>query len=62
MDAASCDVSNNTHAENPDESSLIQYHLTPSPQFENVEDFGNAISSDWIPWVKLAHIKAIIKA
>ena len=52
VDATSCDVSNNLDAENPDESSLVQYHLAPSPQFENVKNFGNAISSDWTPWVK----------
>ena len=49
---ASCDVSNNPDVEEPDETSLIQYHLPPSPQFEHVENFGNAISSDWTPWVK----------
>ena len=52
MDATSCDVSNNPDAEDPDESSPVQYHLAPSSQFENVENFGNAISSDWTPWVK----------
>ena len=31
MDAASCDVSNNPDTEDPDESSLVQYHLAPSP-------------------------------
>ena len=52
MDATSCDVSNNPDAEYPDESSPVQYHLAPSPQFENVENFINAISSYWTPWVK----------
>ena len=52
MDAASCDVSNNPDVKDPDETSLVQYHLTPSPQFENVENFGNVISSDCTPWVK----------
>ena len=52
MDAASCDVSNNPYAEDLNKSSPVQYHLTPSPQFENVENLGNAISSDWTPWVK----------
>ena len=47
VDAVTCDESNNL-----DESSLVQYHLAPSPQFENVENLGNAISSDWTPWVK----------
>ena len=50
--ATSCDVSNNPDAEEPDESSPIHYHLPPSPQFKHVENFGNAISSDWTPWVK----------
>ena len=52
MHAASCDVLNNPDVEEPDESSPIHYHLAPSPQFEHVENFGNAISSDWTPWVK----------
>ena len=46
------DVSNNLDDEDLDESSLVQYHLTPSPQVENVENLGNAISSYWTPWVK----------
>ena len=46
MDVASYDVSNNPDAEDLDESSPVQYHLAPSPQFENMENFGNAISSD----------------
>ena len=50
--AASCDVSNNPDTEKPDESSPVQYHLSPSPQFEYVENFGNVILSDWTPWVK----------
>ena len=28
------------------ESSPIQYHLAPCPQFENVENFGNVVASD----------------
>ena len=47
--AASCDVSNNPDAKEPDESSPIHYHLPPSPQFEHVQNFGNTISSDWTP-------------
>ena len=43
MHAASYDVSNNPDVEEPDESSPGQYHLAPSPQFEHVENFGNAI-------------------
>ena len=50
--AAFCDVSNNLDAEKLNESSPVHYHLPPSPQFEYVENFGNANSSDWIPWVQ----------
>ena len=50
--ATSYDVSNNPDAEEPDESSPVQYHLPPSPQFEHVENFGNAISSDWTLWMQ----------
>ena len=53
VDVASCDVSNNLDDEDPDEACPIQYHLAPSPQFENVKNLGNSISSDWTPWVKL---------
>ena len=56
VDATSCDVSNNPDTEDLDESSPVQYHLVPSPQFENVENFSNVISSDWTPWVKHATI------
>ena len=49
---ASCDVSNNPNDEEPNESSPVHYHLPPSPQFEHVQNFGNAISSDWTPWVQ----------
>ena len=49
---ASCDLSNNPNVEESDESSLVHYHLTPSSQFENMENFGKAISSDWTPWVQ----------
>ena len=52
MDATSRDVSNNPDVEVPDESSPVQYHLAPSPQFENVDNFGNVISNYWTPWVK----------
>ena len=45
MDVATCDVSNNSYAEDLDE------HVTPSPQFKNVENLDNVISSDWTPWV-----------
>ena len=52
MDAATCDVSNNLDPEDLDESSPVQYHLAPLPQFKNVENLGNVISNDWTPWVK----------
>ena len=50
--APSCDVSNNLDAETLDESSLVHYHLPPTPQFEHVENLGNAISSAWTLWVQ----------
>ena len=46
---ASCDLSNNPNAEEPNESFPVHYHLPPSPQFEHVENFGNVI---WTSWVK----------
>ena len=49
--AASCDVSNNPDVEEPNESSPVHYHLPQTPQFEHVENLGNAISSGWTPWV-----------
>ena len=39
-------------AEEPNESSLVHYHLPPLPQFEYVENFGTAISSEWTLWLK----------
>ena len=50
--AASCDVSNNPNVEEPNESSPVHYPLPPTPQFEYAENFGNAISSGWTPWVQ----------
>ena len=50
--AACCDVSNNPDDEEPDESSPVHYLLPPTPQFEHVENLGNAISSGWTPWVQ----------
>ena len=44
--AISYDVSNNSNAKEPDESSPVHYHLPPSPQFEHIDNFGNVISSD----------------
>ena len=51
MDVPSCDVPNNPdpkdlNLEDPDERGTVNYYLTPSPQFENVENFGNVVSSD----------------
>ena len=56
MDVPICDVSNNLDLEdldleNPDERGTINYYLASSPQFDNVENFGNVVSSDWTPWV-----------
>ena len=45
---ASCDVSNNLDAMEPDESSLVQYHLAPSLQFEHVENFGGEFVADQV--------------
>ena len=39
MDEPSCDVSNNPNPEDPDERGIVYY-------FENVENFGNVVSSD----------------
>ena len=50
--ATSCDVLNNPNVEELDESSLVHYHLPPTPQFEHVENLGNDISSGWTPWVQ----------
>ena len=41
--ATSCDVSNNPDVKEPDESSVVHYHLPPIPQFEHVENLGNVI-------------------
>ena len=50
--ATSCDVSNSPNVEKPGESSPVHYHLPLTPQFEHVENLGNAISSGWTPWVQ----------
>ena len=52
MDMPSCDVSNNPNSEDPDpedpnKRETINYYLALSPQFENVENFGNVVSNDW---------------
>ena len=56
VNVPSCDVSNNQDPkdldpedldpEDPDERGIINYYVAPSPQFENVENFGNVVSSD----------------
>ena len=51
VDVPSCDVSKNTNPEDPEERRIAKYYLAPSPQFENGENFGNVVSSDWTPWV-----------
>ena len=51
VDASSCDVSNHLDPKDPDDRGTVNYYLAPSSQFENVENFGNVVSSDWIPWV-----------
>ena len=56
VDVPSYDVSNNTNPKDldpkdPDGRGTVNYYLASSPQFENVENFGNAILSDWTPWV-----------
>ena len=51
MNVADCNISNNPNPEDLEESSSVKYHLAPSTQFENVENFGNVVSSDWTPWV-----------
>ena len=44
-------VSNNPDPKDPDKRETINYYLAPSPQFGNVENFDNVVSSDWTPWV-----------
>ncbi|RVW71143.1 hypothetical protein CK203_059835 [Vitis vinifera] len=53
VDGKGCNLSNNPNIEDLDDPiklSPMQYHLAPSPQFENVENIGHVVSSDWIPW------------
>ncbi|RVX11696.1 hypothetical protein CK203_015866 [Vitis vinifera] len=50
MDGEGCNLSNNPNTEDlddPIELSTMQYHLAPSPQFENVENIGHVVSSEW---------------
>ena len=56
MDVPSFDVSNNPNPkvpdpEDPNEMRIVKHYLAPSPQFENVENFGNVVSREWTPWV-----------
>ncbi|KAL6323399.1 hypothetical protein AAG906_038670 [Vitis piasezkii] len=47
------DVHNDDNQDREDDSielSPMQYHLAPSPQFENVENIGHVVSSEWTPW------------
>ena len=46
MDVPSCNVLNNPDPEDPNERGTVNYYLAPSPQFENVENFNNVVSSD----------------
>ena len=41
----SCDVSNHLDDETLDESSPINYHLPPTPQFQHVENLDNVVAS-----------------
>ena len=56
VDVLSCDVSNNPDPKDldpkdPDKRGIVNYYSEPSPQFENVENFGNVVSSDWNSWL-----------
>ena len=46
MDVPNCDVSYNLDPEDLDEKGTVNYYLALSPQFENMENFGIAVSSD----------------
>ena len=46
VDGESCAMSNNPDPEDPIEFFPVQYHSAPSLQFENIENIGNAVSSD----------------
>ncbi|KAL6332760.1 hypothetical protein AAG906_015022 [Vitis piasezkii] len=49
VDGEGCNLSNNPDTEDlddPIELSPMQYHLAPSPQFENVENIGHVVSSE----------------
>ena len=52
MGKDACNLSNNPDTkdlDDPIELSPMQYHLAPSPQFENVENIGHVVSSEWTP-------------
>ena len=51
VDVPSFDVSNNPDIEDLDKRGTVNCYLALSPQFENVENFGNVVSSDWTPWL-----------
>ena len=51
MNVPSCDFSNNPDPKDPNKRGTVNYYLPPLPQFEKMENFGNAVSSDWTPWV-----------
>ena len=50
--APSYDVSNHPNDETLDESSPVNYHLPPTPQFQHVENLDNVVASCWTPWVQ----------
>ena len=50
--APSCDISNHQDDETLDESSPVNYHLPPTPQFQHVENLDNVVASFWTPWVQ----------
>ena len=50
VDERGYNLSNNLNPndlDDPIELSPMQYHLAPSLQFENVENIGHIVSSDW---------------
>nr|CAN61466.1 hypothetical protein VITISV_019183 [Vitis vinifera] len=52
VDGQGCNLSNNPNTEDlddPIELSSMQYHLAPSPQFENVENIGHVVSKQANP-------------
>ena len=47
-----CDVSNHPDDETLDESSPVNYHLPPTPQFQHVENLDNVVASCWTSWAQ----------